>query len=93
MLLPIVGQAAPVARLTAAELGGIESAVSFCEKVDPNDTALRRKAQELMKGLSEDRIEEMKRTADYKNAYTTLTGILLAIPKAEGVGLCMVASK
>ena len=94
MLIPLTGHAAPAERLTAAELGGIESALNYCEGVAPSHAAqLRRKAQELLKGVNEDRIEEMKRTPDYKSVYTAVTGIFHGIPKDEGIELCAAASK
>jgi hypothetical protein len=93
--LPQFARAAPVdPPLTAAGLGGLTSAVEFCEKVDPKDKErLREKARQIMKALSEEQIEAMRRTTDFNTVHATIAGVLDGLPKDDAINLCTTASK
>ena len=77
------------AQLTSADLGGLLSVVEFCEDVTPNQRKqLHENAKQLMSGLSEDRIEAMKRSSDFKTSHDTISGILKEIPKDQAILVC-----
>lgn len=93
-ILPQIVLAAPEPSVTAAGLGGLLSAVSFCEKVDPaHGDQIRDKAKKMMKGLSEEKIESMRRSADFKKNYAAIEVVLDGIPKDDAVHMCTAASK
>jgi|SRR5450631_4490044 hypothetical protein len=80
--------------LTASGLGGLQSAVSFCEKVDPeHGERIRDKAEKMMKGLSHEKLESMRRSADFKKNYAAVKVVLDGIPKDDAVHMCTAASK
>lgn len=94
-ILPQLAEAKPAEPpLTAGALGGLTSAVRFCEKVDPGHAReIREKARQMEKGLSEEKMEAMRRTADFKKNYAAISGVLEGIPKDDAIHMCMAASK
>ena len=93
-ILPQIVLAAPEPPLTASGLGGLQSAVSFCEKVDPeHGEQIRDKAEKMTKGLSEEQLEAMRRSADFKKNYAAIKVVLDGIPRDDAVHMCTAASQ
>ena len=68
--------------------------VDFCDRIDPiHSQDLRAKVKQMTKGLSEDRLEEMRHTQEFRKAGETLEVVLKDIPKDDAVKLCTSASK
>ena len=92
LTLPNIASAVPL--LTPADLGESLSILEFCEVVTPNHrTQLHEKAKKSMNELSEDSIEIMKQTSDFKSFYASTTRLLHGIPKDEAIQFCIAVAK
>jgi hypothetical protein len=85
--LPPLAQAD--APLSPRALGALQGVVDFCSRVDPKDSKqLGQQAGLLMRGLSANTIAADKNTAEYKQAYQTLSTVLKEWPADEAVANC-----
>jgi hypothetical protein len=72
------------------DIGAMQGMLGFCSHLDPkDDKRFDEQAKRLTAGLSEQKIDEIKRTSDYKQAYQLLGTVLKELPQSEALPACV----
>jgi hypothetical protein len=75
--------------LDAQQLGAATAVFNFCSKVDPpDDRQLDKKAKLFTAGMSEDKLEAERASADYQSAQQTVQSVLAEFSDPDALSVC-----
>jgi hypothetical protein len=88
-LLPWASQAGEVPAGSAKMLAIAESVLHFCGSVDPIATAkLQAKIKELVKGLSEQQVAQLRQSTEYQSAYSSMEEFVGKVDEHNAKQVC-----